>query len=91
MKIYQGTIQYAEHSAYMFSGANLDEVSKTMEQGLSFYKGINEPIREATIEALCDKCWNSGERKVATKRKHISKVVACECGRSYNDRIEVAL
>lgn len=91
MKIYQGKIDYADHSSYMFSDSNLDKVSKTMEEGLAFYKGNGETIRHATIEALCDKCWNTGERKVATKRRHIYKVVTCECGKQYNDRIEVAI
>ena len=91
MKIYQGTIEYSEHSSYMFSGGNLDDVSKTMNEGLAFYKGNGETIRDATIEALCDKCWNAGERRVATKRKHISKIIPCECGKQYNDRIEVSI
>jgi len=89
MKIYQGTIQYAHHSSYMFSDADLDKVSKTMEDGLAFYKGNGETIREATIEAYCDKCWNTGERKIATKRRHISKIITCECNKQYTDKIIV--
>jgi hypothetical protein len=84
MKMYSGRIEYAHHSAYMFSDTNLDKVSKTMEEGLAFYKGNGEPIREAIIEAFCDKCNNAGEYKVYRKHSHlIYKMHKCECGRQY--------
>ena len=76
MKIYQGTICYAKYSSYMFSDSNLDKVSKLMKDGLEYYQGNGETIREATIEALCDKCFNSGV--VKTYKGIIARVKPCD-------------
>jgi hypothetical protein len=88
MKLYQGAIDYAEHSAYLFNDTNLDKVSKLMADGLAFYKGNGETIRSATIEALCSKCMNTGEIKVY--KGIIGRIKPCDCNKQYaNERIEV--
>jgi anti-sigma28 factor (negative regulator of flagellin synthesis) len=86
-KIYQGSIDYAEHSAYLFNDSSLEKVSKLMQSGIEYYREWN--IREAKIEALCDKCMNEGVYKVH-KNKLVSKLVKCDCKKQYaNEIIEV--
>ena len=81
MKLYQGAIDYADHSAYMFNDADINKVSKLMKDGLAFYKGNGETIRNATIEALCSKCMNTGEVKVY--KDIIGRIKPCDCKKQY--------
>jgi len=84
-KIYQGSIDYADHSAYLFNDSSLEKVSELMQNGIEYYKVWG--IREAKIEALCDKCFNTGMLKKPTRNKLIYKTIKCDCGKKYEAEI----
>ncbi len=69
----------------MFSDTNLDKVSRLMKEGIEYYQGNGETIREATIEALCDKCLNTGEIKI--HKGIITKIKACDCKKQYANNV----
>jgi len=87
MKQYEGFINYNEYSGYGFSKNTLEEAKKDMLAGIDFYKGIGANIKDATIQAYCDKCRNEGFYKV--RRPRSIKTVKCECNQQYiNDKCE---
>jgi uncharacterized protein with ATP-grasp and redox domains len=88
MKLYQGCVQYAAISSVMFGDYSLDKTSKRMQEAINYYKGIGENIREATIEAICDKCYNTGE--IHIHKGIITKIKKCDCKLEYaNEKILV--
>jgi hypothetical protein len=87
MKVYQGSIDYADHSSYLFNDPSLEKVSQIMKQGLDYYKNNGETIREAKIEALCDKCYNDGTYMKPTRNKLVRKSVPCDCKKQYASEV----
>ncbi len=82
MKKYNGFIHYGDKGAgYGFGHAELAETKKLMLEGITYYKELGYAIKDATIQATCDKCHNDGTYKIRKPRS--IKTVQCKCKRAY--------